>query len=61
MVTAKRRSGLPVEFAQAPMRTVRTADAAAVYAHPGTQMVRLQRLGLLPGLRRRRSERGGRY
>lgn len=45
--TAKRRTGLPVEFAQAPMRTVRTADAATVYAHPGTQMVRLERLGLL--------------
>jgi hypothetical protein len=45
--TAKRRTGLPVEFAQAPMRTVRTADAAAVYSHPGTQMARLQRLGLL--------------
>lgn len=44
---AKRRTGLPVEFAQAPMRTVRTADAATVYAHPGTQMVRLERLGLL--------------
>jgi len=29
------------------MRTVRPADAAAVYAHPGTQMVRLERLGLL--------------
>lgn len=46
-VTEKRRTGLPVEFAQAPMRTVRTADAAAVYAYPGTQMVRLERLGLL--------------
>lgn len=45
--TAKRRTGLPVEFAQAPMRTVRTADGAGVYAHPGTQMVRLERLGLL--------------
>lgn len=45
--TAKRRAGLPVEFARAPMRTVRTADASAVYAHPGTQMVRLERLGLL--------------
>ena len=45
--TAKRRTGLPVEFAQAPMRTVRTADAATVYAHPGTQMARLARLGLL--------------
>ena len=44
---AKRRTGLPVEFAQAPMRTVRPADAAAVYAHPGSQMVRLERLGLL--------------
>ena len=29
------------------MRTVRPADAAGVYAHPGTQMVRLERLGLL--------------
>jgi hypothetical protein len=46
-MTVKRRTGLPVEFAQAPMRTVRTAHAAAVYAHPGTQMVRLDRLGLL--------------
>ena len=45
--TATRRTGLPVEFAQAPMRTVRPADAAGVYAHPGTQMVRLDRLGLL--------------
>lgn len=43
----KRRRGLPIEFAQAPMRTVRTADAADVYAHPGTQMARLERLGLL--------------
>jgi hypothetical protein len=47
MVIEKRRTGLPVEFAQAPMRTIRTADAGAVYAHPGTQMARLQRLGLL--------------
>jgi len=46
-VTVKRRTGLPVEFVRAPMRTVRTADAGAVYAHPGTQMVRLERLGLL--------------
>jgi hypothetical protein len=29
------------------MRTVRTADGAAVYAHPGTQMVWLARLGLV--------------
>ncbi len=47
MTTEKRRAGLPVEFAQAPMRTLRTADASAVYAHPGTQMARLERLGLL--------------
>lgn len=44
---ARRRRGLPVELAQAPMRTIRTGDAAAVYAHPGTQMARLERLGLL--------------
>ena len=43
----ERRSGLPVEFAQAPMRTVRTSDAGAIYAHPGTQMARLERNGLL--------------
>lgn len=42
-----RRPGLPVEFAQAPMRTVRTGDAKTVYAHPGSQMARLERLGLL--------------
>ncbi len=47
MTTTKRRTGLPTEFAQAPLRTVRTADAGAVYAHPGTQMTRLERLGLL--------------
>lgn len=47
MVADTRRTGLPVEFAQAPMRTVRTADARVVYAHPGTQMARLERLGLL--------------
>jgi predicted transcriptional regulator of viral defense system len=47
MDVTKRRAGLPVEFAQAPMRTVRVADAAAVYAHPATQLARLERLGLL--------------
>jgi predicted transcriptional regulator of viral defense system len=45
--TVQRRRGLPVEFAQVPMRTMRTRDAVAVYAHPGTQMARLERLGLL--------------
>jgi predicted transcriptional regulator of viral defense system len=29
------------------MRAVRTADGGAVYAHPGTQMARLERRGLL--------------
>jgi len=29
------------------MRTVRTADAKTVYAHPAAQMARLERLGLL--------------
>jgi predicted transcriptional regulator of viral defense system len=47
MTPVKRRTGLPVEFAQAPMRTVRTKDADAVYAHPRPQMARLERLGLL--------------
>ncbi|HXC77720.1 MAG TPA: type IV toxin-antitoxin system AbiEi family antitoxin [Candidatus Acidoferrum sp.] len=47
MIVEKRRAGLPVEFAQAPMRTLRTSDASVVYAHPGTQMARLERLGLL--------------
>jgi hypothetical protein len=47
MIRVQRRPGLPVDFAQAPLRTVRTGDAGAVYAHPGTQMARLERLGLL--------------
>ena len=47
LIAETRRTGLPVEFAQAPMRTVRTADAGAVYAHPRTQMARLERQGLL--------------
>ena len=47
MVPVTRRAGLPVEFAQAPMRTIRTRDAGSVYAHPRPQMARLERLGLL--------------
>ena len=47
MVSGRRRTGLPVEFAQAPMRTIRTGDARVVYAHPGTQMARLEHRGLL--------------
>jgi predicted transcriptional regulator of viral defense system len=42
-----RVSGLPTAFAQAPMRTIRPQDAATVYAHPGTQLARLVRRGLL--------------
>src|SRR5665213_469399 len=45
--TVKRRPGVPVEFAQAPMRTIRPVDAGAVYAHPRAQLTRLERLGLL--------------
>jgi predicted transcriptional regulator of viral defense system len=44
---AARRGGIPVEIAQAPMRTIRPADAGAVYAHPRAQVARLERLGLL--------------
>ncbi|MHB8342041.1 MAG: hypothetical protein ACYDB7_12845 [Mycobacteriales bacterium] len=29
------------------MRTIRVADAREVYAHPATQLARLERLGLL--------------
>ena len=47
MPSAPRRAGVPVEFAQATMRTFRTKDAGAVYAHPATQTARLERLGLL--------------
>lgn len=43
----QRAGGLPVELATAPMRTIRAADAKKVYAHPGTQVARLERKGLL--------------
>lgn len=43
----RRRTGLPVEFAQHPLRTLRPADATGVYAHPRPQMARSERLGLL--------------
>jgi hypothetical protein len=43
----QRAGGLPVELAKAPMRTIRAADAKKVYAHPGTQVARLERKGLL--------------
>jgi predicted transcriptional regulator of viral defense system len=40
------RTGLPVELAQAPMRTVRTRDVT-VYAHARQELARLTRAGLL--------------
>lgn len=45
--TRTRRAGVPVEFAQRPMRALRPIDATSVYAHPRTQLARLEKLGLL--------------
>jgi len=42
-----RRRGVPVEFAQRPMRAIRPVDAEPIYAHPRTQLTRLERNGLL--------------
>lgn len=41
-----RRPGLPAELARAPLRTVRARDVT-VYAHPRTQLARLERAGLV--------------
>jgi len=41
-----RAVGLPVELAQAPLRTVRARDVTA-YAHPRTQLARLEQRGVL--------------
>jgi hypothetical protein len=41
------RTGLPVELARVPYGVVRPADAAAVYAHPRSQIARLVDRGLL--------------
>jgi len=41
-----RRTGIPVELAQAPMRTVRARDVT-VYAHARPQLARLENAGLL--------------
>jgi len=41
-----RRTGIPVELAQAPMRTVRARDVT-VYAHARPQLARLENVGLL--------------
>ncbi|WP_346772982.1 type IV toxin-antitoxin system AbiEi family antitoxin domain-containing protein [Rhodococcoides fascians] len=43
----RRQAGLPPEFARLPMRMVRAATAADVYAHPRAELARLTDLGLL--------------
>ncbi|MDJ0392389.1 hypothetical protein QMK17_03445 [Rhodococcus sp. G-MC3] len=43
----RRQTGLPPEFARLPMRMVRAATAADVYAHPRAELSRLTDLGLL--------------
>ena len=43
----RRHTGLPPEFARLPMRMVRAATAAQVYAHPRAELARLMDLGLL--------------
>ena len=45
-MTATHRTGLPAEFAQAPLRTVRARDVS-VYAHARAQLARLTHAGLL--------------
>ena len=42
----RRQTGLPSEFARLPMRRVRAATAAQVYAHPRAELVRLTGLSL---------------
>lgn len=42
-----RSTPIPAALAQAPLKTIRPRDAAAVYAHPRTQLVRLAEQGLL--------------
>jgi len=43
----KRSTPIPAALAQAPLKTIRPRDAAAVYAHPRPQLVRLAEQGLL--------------
>ena len=43
----RRQTGIPPEFARLPMRMVRAATAADVYAHPRAELARLTDLGLL--------------
>ncbi|MHC9293762.1 type IV toxin-antitoxin system AbiEi family antitoxin domain-containing protein [Mycobacterium sp. LTG2003] len=42
-----RSTPIPVGLVQAPLKTIRPRDAAAVYAHPRTQLVRLADNGVL--------------
>ncbi|WKG06643.1 type IV toxin-antitoxin system AbiEi family antitoxin [Mycolicibacterium sp. HK-90] len=42
-----RSTPIPVDLAQAPLRTIRPSDAVSVYAHPRAQLVRLAENGLL--------------
>jgi predicted transcriptional regulator of viral defense system len=43
----KRSTPIPAALARAPLKTIRPRDAAAVYAHPRSQLVRLAEHGLL--------------
>lgn len=45
-MVATRRTGIPAELAQAPLRTVRARDVT-VYAHARSQLARLEQAGLL--------------
>lgn len=40
-------TGIPAELTRRPMAVVRPVDAETVYAHPRTQLARLERAGLL--------------
>jgi predicted transcriptional regulator of viral defense system len=46
-VAPNRSTPIPAALAQAPLKTIRPRDAAAVYAYPRTQLVRLADHGLL--------------
>lgn len=43
----KRSTPIPAALTQAPLKTIRPRDAATVYAHPRSQLVRLAEQGLL--------------
>jgi predicted transcriptional regulator of viral defense system len=46
-VAQNRSTPIPAALARAPLKTIRPRDAAAVYAHPRAQLVRLADRGLL--------------